>query len=214
MVIFQKETASQELYKYHFLWYILLIMFERFSRGKAEYTTSPLVEFNVVKLIEVDPAVEDATKAAINAVWHRHMDTTTSVNITFANTVALPMPDGSEKLIDAVYEDSTNTILIAVGSFAEKYPDWTPEQMSVIVAGHEIRHKIQNEIGDPAQPSNELMASGTYYDSRHEVEGHMSSVEAFNDVYPGEPISFAADSEGSYHVYANFQASDVTIYVQ
>ncbi|HSX32521.1 MAG TPA: hypothetical protein VLF43_04605 [Candidatus Saccharimonadales bacterium] len=168
----------------------------------------------MVRLIEVDPAVEAATKAAVNAVWQRHMDTPTLVNLTFANTVALPMPDGSKKLVDAVYENSSNTILIAVGSFPEKYPDWPPEQMAVLCAGHETRHKIQREIGDIGPSSNELMANGTYYDSRHEVEAHISAVEAFIDVFPGEDVAFKADSDGSSHVYANYRGPDITIYVQ
>jgi hypothetical protein len=181
---------------------IIFNMSEVLLSGLETEQPLPLVQFNISRLVEVAPVVETATQAAVTAVWKRHIDEPTSVNLIFAETIRLGLPNGGSTLVNAEYDKGTDTIVIALGTLQERHPELPLEAAAVLHAGHETRHKVQTLLGDAPSDSNHLMLEGAYTDSRHEVEAWQSAVEAYSDVYPGKWISFAVGQ----HTYSNHPA--------
>lgn len=159
----------------------------------------PLVRFNLSKLIEVAPRVEAATRAAVIAVWMRHVNEPTSVNLTFADTITYYLPDGTSKLVDGLYQKDTDTISIALGSLQRHHPELSLEMASVLQAGHEARHKVQAFLGNDPPDFSHYMTGEDYSNSPHEVEGWQSAVEAMTDIYPGVSVNFTIGQ----HTYSN-----------
>lgn len=162
------------------------------------------VQFNVAKLVEVDPAIQTLAELAITAVWQHHVTEPTAVNLTFANRIVLEMPDGGTELVNSLYQGDTDTINIALGTLQERHPDTSLGIMTVLHAGHEARRKVQAAISDAPPDSNQGIVDGTYTDSRHEVEAWESAVQAFSAVYPGELVSFPVGSQ----IYSNQATSE------
>ncbi len=161
------------------------------SREKA-----PLlgVQFDVVKLIEVEPALQSAAESAITAVWRRHMNEPTSVNLSFASAVILQLPNGTTEPVEALYQGDTDTIMIALGTLREHYPEAPLEVVTSLYAAHEARHKVHYAIGDIPPDRNEGTTSDAYLASRHEVEAWESAMDAFSDIYPYTLIDLSLGS--------------------
>jgi hypothetical protein len=177
-------------------------MSELFRPGLEVEQPPSLVRFNISRLVEVAPTVEAATKAAVTAVWRRHVNAPTSVNLAFHNIMVLTMPDGTPKLLDASYHKDTDTLSIALGSLQMHHPELPLEMASVLHAGHETRHKVQAFLGNEPPDYDHYHMTGEDYDnSPHEIEGWQSAIDAMTDVYPNTSISFTIGQ----HTYSNHQ---------
>lgn len=160
----------------------------------AESGISSDIQFNVVKLVEVDPVIQGLAETAIAAVWRQHMSEPTSVSLTFADEIQLQMPDGGSEPVNSLYQCDTDTINIAIGTLRERHPEASLGSLVVLHAGHEARHKVQVAMGDIPPDSNQGMQDGSYVDGRHEIEAWESSIDAFSAVYPNQTISFSVGS--------------------
>jgi hypothetical protein len=156
----------------------------------AETVQLPSINFNISRLVEVPPEVEAATQSAIATVWERHVGAPTSVNLVFANSIQLELPNGDSESVNSLYVKHTDTISIALGTLRERHPELPLETACVLHAGHEARHKVQTASGDVPPDSIQQIVDGTYTNSRHEVEAWQSSLEALIAAYPGQWFSF------------------------
>lgn len=165
----------------------------------AENGVSSDIQFNVVKLVEVDSVTQGLAETAITAVWRLHMSGPATVNLRFADRISLELPDGSKESVNALYQRHTDTINIALGTLQERYPKSPLGAMVVLHAGHEARHKVQVAMGDIPPDADRAILGGTYMDGRHEIEAWESAVDAFSAVYPGQTVSFPVGSR----IYSN-----------
>lgn len=167
--------------------------------GPAEVLARADVEFNVRKLIEVDPEIQDLAQRAISAVWQLHMQEPTTANLRFCKEIELRIPGGGTESVNALYQTETNTINLAMETLKQRHPELPFGNIVVMHAGHEARHMVQVAIGDTPPDSNQSMSEGTYWDSRHEVEAAESSLEALSAIYPDQWFNFQLGSR----VYTN-----------
>jgi hypothetical protein len=141
-------------------------------------TRQPDVRFNIQKLIEVDPSVQSVAEQAITAIWKKYSKEPVVVNLTFASHVTTELDNGILDSFNSAYDPVEKRILIAVDTIKERHPDVSVELLVVLQAGHEARHLVQQMLGDPAPDSRTTIASGDYFDDRHENEAWQSAIDA------------------------------------
>lgn len=159
----------------------------------GEQVTAELLNFNIIKTVEVDPDLEAIARAAIAAVWAAEMGTPASVTVAFTERLILSM-HGREAAVGSHYVDSTDTISIALQTLRDQHPGEELGLYVLLHAAHEARHKVHFAIGDEPPPSAHSMSDGSYVDSRHEDEAWQSATQAYSALYAGRWITFTVGS--------------------
>jgi len=83
-----------------------------------------------------------------------------------------------------------DTVYIASGSIREKFPPEQVNPITLIIAAHETRHRVQVRIfGEKTACAAGLLAAGAYADDRHEVDAWETAMRIFEGAYPHTPTS-------------------------